>query len=196
MNVIVKLAAVALFASSAALASPHFGIQVGAGLTGFNGDDAEDIDASIGLAVGGTMVMPLGNNLAFNPQVMFAYRTASATASYEELDYESTLTDMAIEVPVLLRYSIVPNFYVQAGPQLGLLISSESETEWGDESETEDILDDRAKLEYGLAVGAGFQITENWAVDLKYNYGLNSFDEDGDAEMSPYQFMLGGSYLF
>lgn len=196
MNVIVKLATVALFASSAALASPHFGIQVGTGLAGFNGDDAEEVDAGIGFAVGGTMVMPLGSGLAFNPQVMFAYRTASATASYEELDYESTLTDMAIEVPVLLRYSIVPNFYVQAGPQLGLLISSESETEWGDESETEDILDDRAKLEYGLAVGAGFQITENWAVDLKYNYGLNSFDEDGDAEMSPYQFMLGGSYLF
>lgn len=188
MNLIVKLAAVALFASSAALASPHFGIQVGAGLTGFNGDDAKDIDASIGLAVGGTMVMPLGSGLAFNPQVMFAYRTSSV-----DLDlYTMYINETALEVPLLVRYNVTPAFFLQGGPQLGLVLSSEVEVE----DETEDVTDERTKFEYGLAVGAGFQITENWAVDVKYNYGINNSDKDGDGDVTPYQLMLGGSYLF
>ncbi len=197
MSIFVKLAISALLFFSTSLASSDAGFKFGVGLTGFNGDDAKEFDSEFGFEIGGTKMIPLNNIVTFNPQLLFAYRSASMSEPYDETnELTFTFTDMAIEVPVLFCFHITPAFFLQAGPQLGLLISSKIKAELGDESASDDILDNRAKLEYGLAVGAGFQITENWAVDLKYNYGLNSFDEDGDAEMSPYQFMLGGSYLF
>lgn len=196
MNRFMKLATATLFAASAALASPHFGIQAGLGLNGFNGDDAKDVNAGLGLAVGGTMVMPLGSGLAFNPQLLFAYRTSSMEGDLMGASFEATNTDMALNMPLLVRYSIMPELFVQAGPELGLLLSSESESDYAGSTTTTDIKSNRKTLEYGLAVGLGYQITPEIAVDLKYNYGLNDYSKEGNGDVSPYQLLLGASYLF
>lgn len=197
MNIFVKLAVTALLFYSPSLASSDVGFKFGVGLTGFHGDDSKGLDSEFGFEIGGTKMVPLNSIVTFNPQLLFAYRSASASEPYDETyDLKLTITDMAIEVPVLFCFHITPAFFLQAGPQLGLLISSMGKAELDDESVSDDILDKRTKFEYGLAIGAGFQITDKWAVDVKYNHGLNDILKEGNGDTSPYQLLLGGSYLF
>jgi len=197
MNKLLKAAAATLIAASASLAAPSFGVHADAGIGGFNGNDAKEIDFGMDFSIGATMVMPLAEKLSLNPQLLFAYRAYSQTKSFDDgfgetSSIEADGTDMALEVPILFRYDIAPAIFVQAGPQLGYLLSSEMKAG----SETVDVLNERAKFEYGIAIGAGYKISEALAVDLKYNFGLNAVDKDGDLKASPYQLQLGASYLF
>lgn len=193
MNRIAKIAAATLLVACASFAQegPKFGVHAGLGLTGFNGDDMKDFDAGLGFAAGGAMVMPMGGALSLAPELLFSYRSTSTTE--EGADF--SIKEMAIDVPVFVRFNVAPNVFVQGGPQLGYVLSSEYTVEFGGESMTDDT-EGRAALEYGLTVGAGFQINEQIAMDVRYNYGLSNASDDGDGDATPYQIMLGGTFLF
>lgn len=205
MKSIAKIAATALLLAGATFAQegPKFGAHLGLGLTGFNGSDAEDVDAGFGFAVGGEMVMPLAPSMSLAPELLFSYRTASASTSFMGVSIDMDQTEMAIDVPVLVRYNLMPALFVQAGPQLNYVLSSETEISIADSSKTVDALDSRNQLEVGLAAGVGYQVTPQIFVDLRYMYGFTKAQNDDDLEedetaanSTPYQLMLGASYQF
>lgn len=197
MNRITKIAATTLLVACASFAQegPKFGVHAGLGLTGFNGSDAKEVDGGLGFAVGGAMVMPMGGALSIAPELLFSYRTASNSSEFMGVTVDRSSTEMAIDLPIFVRYTVAPSIFVQGGPQLGYVLSAKTTVEAGGEEKTDDN-ENRAALEYGLTVGAGYQINEQIAVDVRYNYGLSKADDEGDANATPYQIMLGGTFLF
>lgn len=213
MNRFVKFAAATLLVASATFAQEgalKVGAYVGAGLAGFNGDDAKDVDAGFGFAAGAAVVMPLYPKIDVTANVLFSMRNATYKASglteeqmaiYENMTDEqlaaaginlddlnvggdADIAEMGIDVPVLARYKI-GQLFLLAGPQLGFNISSKYDGE---------DFDDRASLEFGATGGAGYLISDKISVDARYYYGLTTLSDDN--ESTPYYAMIGATYMF
>lgn len=76
----------------------------------------------------------------------------------------------------MAKYYIVDKkFSVEAGPQLGILLSAKVDGE--------DIKDFTRSVDLGFNIGAGYNFTDNLSINLRYTIGLSPlFDEDIDSE--------------
>jgi Outer membrane protein beta-barrel domain len=95
-----------------------------------------------------------------------------------------------LNIPVLLRVQIVPAFHLNAGPQLGFLLSAKE----GDASGYTDIKDELKSTDVGLAFGAGFDFPGGVNIGLRYIGGLTNINRDasaGTAKNQVVQFTLG-----
>lgn len=68
-----------------------------------------------------------------------------------------------IHVPLLLNFSISEEFSLLAGPALGILTDS---------------VEGQKSLNYGIEVGAAYDITEELFLEARYNLGLANLIED------------------
>ena len=74
-----------------------------------------------------------------------------------------------ISINGVFKYSLSDNFNLQAGPQIGFAI--------GDAFDS----DDYTKLNFQLALGAGFDISDNLIAQIRYGFQLNNhYTGDGD----------------
>jgi len=105
----------------------------------------------------------------------------------------SELIEYAGSIPVMLKYSI-SNFYAQAGAQVDVPLKKEQKTTKGAE-ETYGEVAWRADRDICIALGLGWNINENFALDIKAVGGISEFNK----EIGGYKLIqgsLGISYFF
>lgn len=83
-----------------------------------------------------------------------------------------------LNVPVLLRQYIGGVFYVNVGPQLGLLLGSNRGT--------------YKTVEGGVVGGIGVETPSGFVVDLRLNYGLTNINDDAAEQAIRERFGFGG----
>ncbi|WP_200977681.1 porin family protein [Echinicola sp. 20G] len=84
-------------------------------------------------------------------------------------------------VPIYLKYKFDNRFFIEAGPQLGLLHGAKDEffTDIKDEDDlvfTEDIRDSYKALDYGLAGGIGYRLMKGNGMNVGFRYYLGLAD--------------------
>lgn len=85
-----------------------------------------------------------------------------------EAVYTNVSGDASIVVPVMAKYYIADVFNIQFGPQLDFALN------------LPDLYDTvMKKVGFGLAVGAGFDINDMFAIQGKYAFGLSERFESG-----------------
>ena len=96
----------------------------------------------------------------------------------EEGDYSQKTS--AFMVPILAKYNFKNHFYVEAGPQLGLVykgwVEFTSDND-GREAVVKDYNDDLLnKINAGVALGTGYKLLkgEGWTVGVRYYQGLSN----------------------
>ena len=174
-----------------------FGAKAGLNLSTLVGDDVDDIDMKAGLYFGGFMNVSLSDNLSFQPE--FLYSRQGWKADDEGVDY--TFKTSYINVPLLLKMSLSSSdkVHIYAGPQLGFLVKSEIKGEKGGDSATTDFKDFTNKFDLSLNLGFSFNVSDNIALDIRYNRGLSKVldvKEIGDQKAYNSGFQLGLSYSF
>ena len=137
-------------------------------------DDIDQTPRGVGFEGGLMLKIMMINNLFFAPEFNIAYILTSHTYLKE---YYRTYHSLDLEIPLLIRGVVADKFYITAGPQANLSLSSGADI---DPIENK-VLDIRAttkeKVEqtgftFGLAAGAGFNIVKGLFVDLRYYMGL------------------------
>ncbi len=112
----------------------------------------------IGFHLGGyanTMIKP---QVALQPEIMLSLQGWKNSDNFN-VSY--------LQVPVLLKYFLVDQFNVHAGPQIGFLLGEES------------VLKGRIKsTDFGFSLGGEFSINEQLGAVVRYNWGLRNFRED------------------
>ncbi len=137
-------------------------------------DDIDQTPRGVGFEGGLMLKIMMINNLFFAPEFNIAYILTSHTYLKE---YDRTYHSLDLEIPLLIRGVVADKFYITAGPQANLSLSSGADI---DPIENK-VLDIRAKTEekveqtgftFGLAAGAGFNIVKGLFIDLRYYMGL------------------------
>lgn len=164
--------ALALFAFGFANAQDSdmkFGVKGGVQFTNITGD--LDGDGRTGFYLGGLVDFAVAEDFHVQPEVLYSMEGADeASISY-------------IRIPIMAKYYVMEGLNLQAGPSVAFKIASE-----------DDFVDEATKsIDFGLGIGAGYELTSGLFFDLRYNLGLaNISDIDGvDAKNTGFQLGLG-----
>lgn len=141
----------------------RFGVKGGLNLTSFAGGNYYDAKSLVGFQVGGFAEIKIIERLAIQPEVLFSTQGAKLDGgSFGDSDAKLNY----INVPVLAKFYITKQFTVEAGPQIGFLVSAKNDGE--------DAKDLYKSTDFGFNFGAGYNFTDNLSVGLRYTVGLSN----------------------
>lgn len=141
----------------------RFGVKGGLNLTSFAGGNYYDAKSLVGFQVGGFAEIKIIERLAIQPEVLFSTQGAKQNGGALG-DFDSKLN--YINVPVLAKFYITKQFTVEAGPQIGFLVSAKNNGN--------DAKDGFKSVDTGFNFGAGYNFTDNVSVGLRYTVGLSN----------------------
>ena len=181
------LTAAAVFAFSFANAQDvKFGAKAGLNISSITGDNTEDVSSKIGFQVGGFAEIKISDKFAIQPELLYSAQGAKSKNS--ELGgtsiYKSTIKLAYLNIPLMAKYYVAEGFSLEAGPQLGFLLSAENEAtvsfEGESETESADNKEDFNSIDFGFNLGAGYDVTENINLGVRYSIGLSNIVKDSE----------------
>ena len=149
-----------------------FGVKGGLNIATLGGD-AEDAKSLVGFHVGGFAEIKLSDKFAIQPELLYSTQGAKFEGTDGDADYDDKLD--YLNIPVMAKYYVAEGFSLEAGPQIGFLLSAKEDGE--------DVKDFYKSIDFGVNFGAGYDFTENLSAGVRYNLGLsNIYDFPEEAE--------------
>ncbi|MFL9836355.1 porin family protein [Flavobacterium sp. ST-75] len=171
----ILLSAVALMAFGFASEAQDikFGAKAGLNIADFGGD-AETSGSRTGFHVGAVAEFKLTEQFSIQPELLYSmqgakFETVDGLTVVEEdmkLDY--------INVPIMAKYYLFEGFSIQAGPQIGFLMSAKAEDE--------DVKDSFKSIDFALNGGVGYELTMGVFFQARYSAGLADINDFGGDE--------------
>ena len=162
--------------SVSAFSQVRFGAKVGLNLSHFWGKDAlHGIKA--GAQFGGLMDYRINHKFGIAPEFVFSMQGASEDGVTANVNY--------INIPIMLKYYVMPALSVDFGPQLGFNVYSKINGNKATDTNT---------VDFGLGLGATYGITPNIFVQARYNMGFTKVYKYGSDKNGNIQFAVG--YMF
>jgi len=89
-----------------------------------------------------------------------------------------------INIPVLVQYMFDNGFRIQAGPQVGFLVSSDNENDYN-------------ATDFAISAGVSYVVpATGFGIDLRYNHGLSDINNSNDVKSTNRGIQLGLFYIF
>jgi hypothetical protein len=167
----------------AANAQTIFGITGGVNMAKMTGDDVEvpgyDQTFIMGIAGGLFANMPIGEGLAFRPEVLYS----QTGGKWEAGDDYYKMIFSYIGVPLMLQYTIAAGdalgILLMGGGYFGYNISAQEKWDIGGVTGDDDV-EDVNSIDYGLVFGGGVVINNMIEIFVRYSMGLADVpDEEG-----------------
>lgn len=182
----------------------QFGIKAGMNVSSLS-DDAtlSDQGSKIGFNAGLFMNAPLAENFSIQPELLYSQMGEKYDQKIGSTTYARSRHLDYITVPVMFQYKATPAFYLEAGPELGFLVSAKNkftnESTNNTISESSNYKDDLNGFNFGLGLGAGYYFTPNVGVTARYVAGLTDILKDrpsGSDGVKNNVFQVGLAYKF
>lgn len=210
MKKLLMIAAVAAlgFTSVNAQEEVSFGAKVGVNFATvpFSGQGVEDPDAITSFHIGATLEIPVSEKFSVQPELVYSSQGAKSEYSNSGYNSKSELTLNYINIPVLAKFYVTEGLSLEAGPQIGLLLKAEDESEYSytdssgsvtSQKSTDDVKKFYKGTDFALAFGAGYKFEGGLNLSARYNFGLsNIYDGSGDFKAKNNVFQLSVGYTF
>lgn len=192
----ILLSAVAVMAFGVAQAQEiKFGAKAGLNIANLGGD-AETDGSRTGFHIGAVAEFKLTETFSIQPELVYSMQGAKTKFGIEELGMvvEEDLKLDYINIPIMAKYYVMEGLSLEAGPQIGFLMSAK----FG----SEDVKDGYKSIDFGLAAGVGYELPMGVFFQARYNAGLaniadTSSDEgEGDFKMTNGVFQISVGYKF
>ncbi|MCO6173852.1 PorT family protein [Flavobacterium sp. NRK F10] len=170
-----------------------FGIKGGANFSNLYVDDVDDNNVLTGFNLGLFVNMPLNEVVSIQPEFLYSQKGAKLSYNNALATGEAKFRLNYLEVPVLLKLNVTPNFNLHAGPYVAYLVDSKvtNETNGGTFDFEQNINnDDLNTFDYGLSGGFGFDFS-TISIGARYNYGLNTVGKKQNIGGTTYTFPDG-----
>ncbi|WP_111706244.1 porin family protein [Lutibacter citreus] len=139
----------------------NFGIKGGLNFASISGDNTENIDPVTAFNLGIMSEIQISNKFSFQPELMFSGVGYSIEDDTVALNY--------LNIPLMAKYYLTKGFSVEAGPQIGYLLSAKNESV--------DIKDSFNSVDFGLNVGIGYKLDNGLNFGARYNFGLSDINK-------------------
>ena len=170
-----------------AIAQVQFGFKVGVDATNYWGKKGfpepvsypwiVDHGMRLNYQAGLVMEYKFSPKFAIAPEVVFAaqggkYRLDNPTlpSNLREVSYNTNY----INVPLMLKYYVSPAFSIDLGPQAGFNVYSRMKLN----DETSNSKSRTKSVDFGIGLGATYNLTENAFVQTRYTMGLTKVFKD------------------
>ncbi|WP_111682925.1 porin family protein [Winogradskyella tangerina] len=139
-----------------------FGIKLGGNLSNLAGDGTDDLSSLINFQAGFFMEIELTKDVKVQPELLFSVYGFELS----EGDERSVRLNYVI-LPVMVKYFISKKFSLDAGPQVGLLVTAKNGT-----GSMADVKTDFFDRDFGVNAGFSYAISDKVGASLRYYFGL------------------------
>ncbi|MGX5817311.1 porin family protein [Chitinophaga lutea] len=177
-----------LFLTGAVAASAQqvsFGVKGGLNIAKLTNADRTKTRA--GVYAGAFANIALTEEWAIQPELLYSGQGRKVDPPIID-DYTEALN--YINLPVMVQYHIVPEFHLEAGPQIGFLVAAKAK---GDGNSL-DIKDNYKGVDFGLGFGLGYTFDMGIGINARYNFGLTNVLDDSDNSYKNSVAQIGLSY--
>jgi hypothetical protein len=126
----------------------------------------------------------ISESFSIQPELLYSqqgYKITNSSGTFtQKLDY--------INLPVMLKAYPSRNFFLEAGPQIGLAVSHKEEYD-GVFSSSQKY--DPQSFDWGLNFGGGFKTDSGISLGVRYHLGLGDLYDEGKAQNRVWQFSIG-----
>ena len=189
MKKLILSLAVITIATMTASAQVKFGGKAGLNLATFSGSDASALfdgkSMQAGANFGAIVQIPVSGRFSVNPELVFSMQGVKFDGGSWKLNY--------LNIPVMAHFATAGGFFVEAGPQIGFLMSAKEK----DASGSTDIKEFLNSTDFALGLGAGFQSQSGFGGNARVNIGLSSIDKGTPkAKINNMVIQIGVFYMF
>lgn len=195
MKKIAILSVALLVAGFAHAQSPKFGIKAGVNIAKFAGDPDPNSEFNTGLAAGVFTNVPLSSGFSFEPSLEYSQKGAEFTTALNT-EVKSKIT--YLDLPIMFKYNLTPNFGILAGPQVSFFLDQETKLVNGNSTTTfEGNNDSYRKSLAGGKVGLSYNfgsvmLNASYATDLQNLYS----DDSGNSDLKNQVINVGLAFGF
>ncbi|WP_299528723.1 porin family protein [Ulvibacterium sp.] len=158
-------------------------VKAGFNLSALGGDSRYDYGTKPGFHLGGLVEIPFSDVIILQPEVLLSFQ-GSGTFLEDDINL------FYLNVPLIGKYNVWDNLFIEAGPQLSVLLSSNiDEDTYGTL-----VTPDKNTLDIGFAFGAGYRLDENFYFQLRFIPGFINVVKDFDSKNRVAQ--ISASYFF
>ena len=155
------LTAAAVFAFGFANAQDtKYGVKGGLNMSNFS--NADGSSSLLAFHLGGFAEFKVSDKFAVQPELLYSAQGAKFTEGNLNFNY--------INIPVMAKYYVADAFSIEAGPQIGFLMSAKA-----DGTDVKELYN---TTDFGLNLGAGYNLNETMSLGLRYNMGLSDVQKD------------------
>ncbi len=161
-----------------------YGSKIGVNIGNITGDEADDLNTKTSLHAGAIAEIMISDEFSFQAELLYSAQGAKSNYSETLDDVTFRYTSVKLEyinVPLLAKYYIVEGLSLEAGPQVGFLLTADREFEKTDNGETEtgekDILDEIKGIDFGLNFGLAYKLESGIFLVARYNLGLSNIND-------------------
>lgn len=198
-----KLFLGAAIAMSSLTLAQQFGIKAGMNVSSLSSEEGlENQKSKIGFNAGLFMNAPIAANFSIQPELIYTQYGDKYNANVLGNNYSFTRNLDYIALPVMFQYNATPSFYLEAGPEFGLLVSAKNKLTNQDTNnvidESRNYKDDLNSFNFGLGLGAGYYFTPNIGLTARYVAGFTDIAKDRPTGSSVKNnaFQVGLAYKF
>ena len=196
MKKLILFAALAIFVIANSNAQVNFGAKAGVNFADITGDDLDSFTGRTAFHIGFVAEIMITETFAFQPEIMYSAQGSDYEESFEGETFTGEAPIDYINVPLMAKlYVGEGGFSVEAGPQVGFLMSAK----FKEDGEEVDIKDDLKSTDFGVNLGLGYKMESGLNFGARYNLGLsnaNDSDIDDGAEYKNSVIQVSVGYFF
>ncbi len=163
--------------ASCAVKPIKLGLKAGVNSTSIKGDDADSFKGKVGFHVGVVTELEVSEKFAVQPEVSFS----TQGADYSETMYTGSYNLNYVNVPVMAKFKVADGFSLEAGPQIGFLMSAKDKYNGEEGSGEEDVKDVTKGIDFGINLGVGYELESGLNFGVRYNFGISELNDFSDS---------------
>ena len=161
-----------------------YGSKIGVNIANITGDETDDLNTKTLLHAGAVAEIMISDEFSFQAELLYSAQGAKSDyrETLDEVNFHYTSVKLEyINVPLLAKFYVTEGFSLEAGPQVGFLITADREFEKTDNGETEtgekDILDEIKGIDFGIDFGLAYKLESGIFLAAHYNLGLSNIND-------------------
>ncbi|RXM38891.1 PorT family protein [Chryseobacterium sp. CH21] len=180
-----------------------FGVKGGMNVSSLSKDSGlDDQKSKIGFNAGVFANIPLAASFSVQPEVQYSQYGNKSNYTIGNTKFSASTKLDYITVPVMFQYNLIPNLYVEAGPEFGFMVSAKNKFKNesnGQSNTTDNYKDNLNTFNFGIGLGAGYYFTPNLGLTARYVAGLTDIAKNrpsGSDATRNNLFQVGLAYKF
>ncbi|RPE12120.1 PorT family protein [Chitinophaga lutea] len=146
-------------------------------------------NARASIYLGAFAKIQLTENWAAQPELVYSGQGYKADPP---IISDFTVALNYINLPVMLQYHLIPEFHLEAGPQIGFLVAAKAKND----GNSVNLKDDYKGMDFGLGFGLGYTFDMGLGIGARYNFGLTDiYDGNSDERYKNSVAQFGVHYI-
>lgn len=169
-----------------------FGAKAGLNLASVSKVDGGSVKA--GFYAGGFANIPVGESFSLQPELF--YNNAGYQVNLNN-NQKWNYSINYLTLPVMFQYNLVPNFYLEAGPEVGFLLGGKVKYTNGNNTTNIKLSTDNLNnINFGISLGTGVYFTKNLGITARYTAGLTNLNKNSNISSKNNVFQVGVAAKF